>query len=135
MSSSRVQSVSDLAFNVSLVAYDFGYPGRIPNQSLALRKATKAKNIASLLATEATTTPKLEPSQAELDLSEENTIGLWVGMRPSAALEYPFVTCLAIQGYMWGSLGPCGCTPDPHYLSDFLWGMEELVCRLNLWST
>src|ERR1700733_2366817 len=88
MSSSRVQSVSDLAFNVSLVAYDFGYPGRIPNQSLALRKATKAKNIASLLATEATTTPKLEPSQAELNLSEENIIGLWVGMRPSAALEY-----------------------------------------------
>jgi hypothetical protein len=88
MSSSRVQSVSDLAFNVSLVAYDFGYPGRTPNQSLALRKTTKTKNIASLLATEAITTPTLEPSQAEIHLSEDHIIGIWVGMRPSAALQY-----------------------------------------------
>src|ERR1700722_2278381 len=100
MTSSRVQSVSDLAFNVSLVAYDCGYPGRTPNQSLALRKTTKAKNIASLLATEATTTPILEPSQAEIHLSEEHITGLWVGMRPSAALQYTqaALRLIAVQG-------------------------------------
>ena len=82
--SSRAPASSDLAFNLSLVAYDFQIPDRKIRQALTVERLVKQPQIAGLLAESDPVVPSLE---AETIQDDGSIVGIWVGMRPSLVSE------------------------------------------------
>lgn len=82
MASTKAKSHKDLAFNLSLAAYDFDYPERVPNQRLAVKELLEdpAGTAHHVLAMKPSNVAKLLPTQAELAFNEDSITGIWVGM-------------------------------------------------------
>lgn len=91
MSTSNSKSTDDLAFNIQLVAYDHNLPDRSGQELLVVQKLTHIPNIATFLQDKKVQVPGIEPSKQELDIVDDDDdafVGVWVGMRPSQALDY-----------------------------------------------
>lgn len=83
MASSPVKSTKSLAFHESLIAYDFNYPERIPNQKLAVKEFVRVRVLDYSLPRQLVNAPDVRPTETELSPNNDELTGLWVGMRPS----------------------------------------------------
>lgn len=115
----KVKSPSELAFNLRLVAYDFGLKGfedRLPNQRLGFRKLSRSKQLQPLFQNGTPTIPNIKPTAEETDTTQAQFVGVWVGMWPPAAGNY--TTRAAAGGTKGGSVdrnkGYTKIPRDPH---------------------
>ncbi|EXJ85719.1 hypothetical protein A1O1_06087 [Capronia coronata CBS 617.96] len=85
MSTHTSQGPAQLAFNLALVAYDYKFEERKPNQLLSVRHFVKQPQISGLLAqgTSNIVVPRIQPSEEEKSQRDDSIVGVWVGMRPS----------------------------------------------------
>ena len=87
MSSTISKSIDQLAFNVSLVAYDHGLSSKdLPaGQRLGFREIKRNKKLTDLNDDDDYTVPPVKPTPSELSIDQTEFVGIWVGMRPSTA--------------------------------------------------
>ena len=86
MTSTKSKSIDQLAFNVSLLAYDHGLNSEdapLP-QRLGFREIKRNTKLKDLMANEYTV-PSVQPTAQELSIDHTPFVGIWVGMRPSTA--------------------------------------------------
>lgn len=78
MAPSKAKSYKDLAFNLSLVAYDFDYDKRPLDQRLAVKELTEdpAGTAHHVLAMSPTNIAKLAPTEAELSHNGNSVTGI-----------------------------------------------------------
>ncbi|EXJ57121.1 hypothetical protein A1O7_07465 [Cladophialophora yegresii CBS 114405] len=86
MASTISKSVDQLAFNVSLVAYDHGLTSEdFPaGGRLGFREIKRNKKIEHLKDGDYTI-PPIKPTHQELSIDQAEFVGIWIGMRPSTA--------------------------------------------------